>query len=188
MELIRSSFEKKLGEMDWTNSAALRRQRGLCPEQKSLLFLLSNNLLASNDKLHRFGKAASPLCHSCLQVDSFTHLFSCQSTKKLTDPLKELLLSIQGVPVSASKLVALDLAIPTPLRLPAMFVLAEVLQILLDVRKSHIRLDMTAAIAMIRAKSTVFLELRHFKFAHTIVNLWVASFFDIYPAPSSSQV
>ena len=69
-----------------------------------------------------------------------------------------------------------------------MFVLAEVLQILLDVRKSHKRLDMAAAIAMIRAKSTVFLESRHFKFAHTMVNLWVASFFDIYPAPSSSQV
>ena len=92
-----------------------------------------------------------------------------------------MLLSIQGAPVSPTKLVALDLTIPTPLRLPAMFVLTEVLQILQDHRKSHKRLDMSAAIAMMKAKSAVFLESKQFKFEHTMVNLWISSFFDILP-------
>ena len=154
---------------------------------KSLLFLLSNGLLATNDKLHKCGKAPSALCHSCLQPDSLEHLLSCQATKQLTDPLMEQLLSIQGAPVSSSKLMAVDLNIPAPLRLPSLFILAECVQTLLDLRKSRKRLDMPAVIAYLRAKSTVFLESKLFCFAHTMVQLWVSAYFDSHHATSSSQ-
>ena len=160
---------------------------GLCSEQKSLLFLLSNGLLTTNDKLHQFGKAPSALCHSCLQPDSLEHLLSCQATKQLTDPLRELLLSIQGAPVSSLKLIAVDLDIPAPLRLPALFILAECVQMLLNLRKSRKRLDMPAVIAHLKAKSSVFLEAKLFRFAHTMVQLWVPAYFDNHHAPSSSQ-
>ena len=95
--------------------------------------------------------------------------------------------SIQGSPMSPTKLVALDLLIPSSLRLPAMFILTEILQILLDLCKSHKHLDMAAAVAMIKAKSAIFLESKHFKFANTMVNLWIRSFFNISSTPALSQ-
>ena len=95
--------------------------------------------------------------------------------------------SIQGSPISPTKLVALDLIIPSSLRLPAMFILTEILKILLDLRKTHKHLDMAAAVTMIKAKSAVFLESKHLKFANTMVNLWIRSFFYISPTPTLSQ-
>ena len=119
------------------------------------------------------------LANSILNLAVNIHLFLCPSTKKLTDPLKEMFHSIQGSPISPTKLVALDLIIPSSLRLPAMFIMTEILQILLDLRKSHKHLDMAAAVAMIKAKSAIFLESKRFKFANTMANLWLRSFFNI---------
>ena len=47
LDLIRSRHETRLQEVNWDNSAALRRQPGLSPDQKSMLFLLTNNVIVT---------------------------------------------------------------------------------------------------------------------------------------------
>ena len=166
----------------------LRRLRGLGTEQKSIVFMMSNGLLATGDKLLLCGKASSDRCNSCLEQDSVEHLFLCESTRQLTDPLRRLLTSIQGGPVTVQKLIAVDLDLPSPLRLPVLFILAETVRTLVDVRKSRKRLRMTDVCARLRAKSTVFLQAKHYTFAHSMVQLWTRSFFDNPPTLTPSQV
>ena len=85
------------------------------------------------------------------------------------------------------KLIAVDLDLPSPLRLPVLFILAESVRTLVDLRKSRKRLLMTDVSARLRAKSTVFLEAKHFNFAHSMIQLWVRVFFDNPLTPTSPQ-
>ena len=78
------------------------------------------------------------------------------------------------------KLIAVDLDLPSPLRLPVMFILAETVRTLVDVRKSRKRLRMSDVCARLRAK--------HYTFAHSMVQLWTRSFFDNPLTPTPSQV
>ena len=86
------------------------------------------------------------------------------------------------------KLIAVDLDLPAPLRLPVLFILAESVRTLVDVRKSRKRLRMSDVCAPLRAKSTVFLQAKHYTFAHSMVQLWIRSFFDNPLTPTPSQV
>ena len=101
--------------------------------------------------------------------------------------MKKLLLSIQGVPVSTQKLIAVDLDLPVPLRLPVLFILAECVRTLIDLRKSRKRLLMSDVIALLLAKSSVFLEAKQFRFAHSMVHLWARVYFDNHHDLTSSQ-
>ena len=90
--------------------------------------------------------------------------------------------------MTVQKLIAVDLDLPAPLRLPVLFILAESVRTLVDVRKSRKRLRMTDVCARLRAKSTVFLQAKHYNFAHSMVQLWIRSFFDNPLTPTPPQV
>ena len=145
-------------------------------DQKSWLFLWSNNLLPTNERLHRVGKQQANTCSFCNEIDTPQHIFNCHFTSHLVKPLQRIINSCEDSPTTNDQLVCLDLTPPSTLRLPLAFITCEILRSAFEHRCSSKSPNLYRIAATIKAASKVFLQTRKYKFADNIVELWVDSF------------
>ena len=153
-----------------------RRTQGLTPDQKSWLFLFCNNLLPTNERLHRIGKLQANTCSFCGEIDTRQHILNCPHTIHLVKPLQKIIKSCEGSPTSNDHLVCFDLTPPSTLRLPLAFISCEILKSAFEHRSSSKPPNLNTTGAAIKAASKVFLQTKKYKFADSIVELWVNSF------------
>ena len=175
-DLIYTNTEKHYNNISWNNAWLFKRTPGLTPDQKSWLFLWSNNLLPTNERLHRVGKQQANTCSFCNEIDTRQHIFSCHFTSHLVKPLQRIINSCEDSPTTNDQLVCLDLTPPSTLRLPLAFITCEILRSAFEHRCSSKSPNLFRIAATIKAASKVFLQTRKYKFADNIVELWVDSF------------
>ena len=86
--LIQSRHEESQPEKDFSNSYRLCRLFGFSPEQKTFLFKMVQNLLPTQERLHRLRKVPSPCCRFCdCPEDTTEHLLACAQSAEVTAPL-----------------------------------------------------------------------------------------------------
>ena len=175
-DLIYTNTEKHYNNISWNNAWLFKRTPGLTPDQKSWLFLWSNNLLPTNERLHRVGKQQANTCSFCNEIDTRQHIFNCHFTNHLVKPLQRIINSCEDSPTTEDQLVCLDLTPPSTLRLPLAFITCEILRSAFEHRCSSKSPNLYRIAATIKAASKVFLQTRKYKFADNIVELWVDSF------------
>ena len=175
-DLIYTNTEKHCNNITWINAWLFKRTPGLTPDQKSWLFLWSNNLLPTNERLHRIGKQQANTCSFCNEIDTRQHIFNCHFTNHLVKPLQRIINSCEDSPTTNDQLECLDLTPPSTLRLPLAFITCEILRSAVEHRCSSKSPNLYRIAATIKAASKVFLQTRKYKFADNIVELWVDSF------------
>ena len=98
MQFIRSRVELASPETDWEQSWRLARLPGLGPDHTSFLFRLLHQLLPTQERVHRTGNAANPLCKGagCSETDDLGHsLFMCETNQNVGTSLLGLLRQYQ---------------------------------------------------------------------------------------------
>ena len=175
-DLIHTNLEKSFNNITWLNAWFFRRIQGLNPDQKSWLFLFCNNLLPTNERLHRIGKLQANTCSFCGEIDTRQHILNCPRTNHLVMPLQKIIKSCEGSPTSHDHLVCFDLSPPSTLRLPLTFISCEILRCAFEHRNSSKLPNLNTMGAAIKAASRVFLQSKKYNFANSIVELWVNSF------------
>ena len=184
-ELILTDQEKRLSQADWYNAWSIRRRQGLTPAQKSWLFLWANGLVINNERLHKLGKIPLPTCDFCGEMDNRCHILNCPFNKNISQGIKKVINTCTEFSANESDIDILDLKIPTNLQLPALFTFSEVLQLLQESRTNKKCLNLKNVTADILSKSEAFLLSKKMSFAHTIVKMWMESFFTEEPEASS---
>lgn len=176
-EVIQTAQEIKLKNANWGNIWMLRRRSGLTPAQKSWFFRWTEGLHVTNERLCKIGKLDLPNCDHCDHPDTRTHILQCGFNKQVGEGLQQVLEISTGGPVSEEDIGSCDLNLPSSLQLPVLFLLCEITKQLQASRdkKQPVRIDRMRA--EIIAKAEAFLLSKKFKFAHSMVRLWLDSFF-----------
>ena len=118
-----------------------------------------NNLLPTNERLHRIGKLQDNKCNYCNNTYTHQHIFSCPFTIQLIKPLQRILNSCENTFTSNDNLVCLDLNSPSTLRLPLAFIATEILnKAAYEHRISSKPPNLTKTRAAIKAASKIYLQ------------------------------
>ena len=176
-EIIRTGQEEKLNHANWANIWLLRRKSGLTPAQKSWLFMWVEGLHVNNERLYRIGKTDAPTCDFCDQSDGRSHILFCKYNEKVCHGLQQVLETSTGAPVSEVDIGVCDLDIPNSLQLPTLFMLCEVTKQLQSSREYKKTIQLEKLCAEIKAKAGAFLLTKKLGFAHSIVCMWLDSYF-----------
>ena len=176
-EIIQNGQETKLKQANWGNIWLLRRKSGLTPAQKSWLFMWTEGLHVNNERLCKIGKTDTPTCEFCDQTDSRAHILNCKFNKRVCQGLQQVLETSTGAPVSEVDIGVCDLNLPNSLQLPALFMLCKVTKQLQSSRENNKTIQLEKMNAEIKAKAGAYLLTKKLGLAHSMVCLWLDSFF-----------
>lgn len=176
-EIIQTGQEERLKQANWMNIWMLRRKSGLTPAQKSWLFRWTEGLHVNNERLCKLGKITQPTCDYCDQPDTRSHILHCELNKRVCKGLLQVLETSTGSPVPEAVSDLCDFNLPSSLQLPVLFIFCEVTQQLQLSRENDQAIKIEKMSAEIKAKAEAFLMTKKFKFAYSMVCMWLESFF-----------
>ena len=131
-ELVPCRVEEHAPEVSWSESYRLLRLKGLCPEQKSLLFKLVHELLPTKERVSNIIPTTNPACLLCLDntPETYYHtFFTCSSNKESGEAL--LRCSKTYAPaLTPRSLLKLEIVGDDPFLLPTMLLIATGLQLI----------------------------------------------------------
>ena len=127
--LIPSILEERHPEVEWNTSRRIRRCPGLSPDQKSILWKLSENLLVTRERLNRVKKADTLFCLHCPGVtDDREHLLSCSFSCEMTSCLT-LCLTAYVPGITPTDIIHLNINVTESLELPLAWLISNVLSL-----------------------------------------------------------
>ena len=149
-------------ETDWEQSWRLARLSGLRPEHTSFLFRLLHQLLPTQERLHRTGNAANPLCKAagCSENDDLGHsLFISEANQHVGTNLLGLLRQYQPN-ISLEAALRLELNVEEEIELPLVWISAATLLCVWEQRKISIRVVPHVTRSQLEAKVNILRQTR----------------------------
>ena len=157
--LIPSRHEESQPEKDFSNSYRLCRLFGLSPEQKTFLFKLVQNLLPTQERLHRLRKVPSPCCRFCdCPEDTTEHLLACAQSAEVTAPLMACLSSqVSTINITNKDVINMSITTSESWELPAAWLVATCMAFIWEDRVAgnvsrliRFRAELLAKVALLR--------------------------------------